>query len=313
MRNTGIKYKSGEQTPIINLSFAELLPPLPDEQYQKLEQDILQNGCYCPIILNEDMEIVDGHHRHGLCEKHGIAYEMVVFSFEDVLEAQQWALETQKARRNLSAWELGQIALKLKPAIEEKGKIKISENGGDRRSEDAISAFQISEKPIDQPKINTTKELAQTAGISHDTMNKVIQIDEHAPTPIKEALSSGELSVNQGYNLTKQLKDVPEEEREQAAERALEMGKARKEMQKADAETDRQSKISKQFCTAFEKAILLEPTAENVRIWVSCSRMTGEEAKDMAADATEIAEIFTTIAKLLEGRDEEKTEEGIQA
>jgi hypothetical protein len=36
---------------------------------------------------------------------------MAVFAFEDDLEAQRWALDTQKARRNLSAWELGQIAL----------------------------------------------------------------------------------------------------------------------------------------------------------------------------------------------------------
>ena len=57
--------------------------------------------------------IVDGHHRHELCEKHGIPYKMAVFSFTDMLEAKQWALDTQKGRRNLDKWELGKIALKL--------------------------------------------------------------------------------------------------------------------------------------------------------------------------------------------------------
>ena len=42
------------------------------------------------------MVIVDGHNRQSLCEKHGLPYTMAVFSFEDLLEAKQWALDTQK-------------------------------------------------------------------------------------------------------------------------------------------------------------------------------------------------------------------------
>ena len=102
MKNTNVIYDSTEQTPVILPAFAELLPSLTDEQYAALEADILQNGCYSPIIINEDNVIVDGHHRYEICEKHGIPYQMTVFSFEDDLEARQWALDTQKARRNLS-------------------------------------------------------------------------------------------------------------------------------------------------------------------------------------------------------------------
>ena len=42
MRNTGITYKSGEREPQILREFAELLPPLTDEQRQALEADILR-------------------------------------------------------------------------------------------------------------------------------------------------------------------------------------------------------------------------------------------------------------------------------
>ena len=119
MKNTQVRYSSEEKSPTVSPTFSELLPPLPEEQMAMLEADILQNGCYSPIIVNEDLEIVDGHHRYRICKEHGLPYEMAVFSFADVLEAQQWALETQKSRRNLTVWELGQIALKLKPAIEQ--------------------------------------------------------------------------------------------------------------------------------------------------------------------------------------------------
>ena len=63
MRNTGVSYGSDEQTPHILQEFAELLPPLTEEQRQALEADILQNGCYSPIIVDEELHIVDGHNR----------------------------------------------------------------------------------------------------------------------------------------------------------------------------------------------------------------------------------------------------------
>ena len=54
---------------------------------------------------------------------------MAVFSFEDLLEAKQWALDTQKGRRNLEKWELGKIALKLKPEVEAKARANQSAAG----------------------------------------------------------------------------------------------------------------------------------------------------------------------------------------
>ena len=106
-----------------------------------LEADLLANGCYAPVIVNEDMVIVDGHNRQKLCQQHGIPYEMAVFSFVDLLEAKQWALDTQKGRRNLDKWELGKIALKLKPDIEARARRNMSAGGGDQKSEDAKSGF----------------------------------------------------------------------------------------------------------------------------------------------------------------------------
>lgn len=70
MKNTGITYTSAERSPVILPEMAELLPPLSAEQSAALEEDLLRNGCYSPIIVNEDMVIVDGHNRQSLCEKH---------------------------------------------------------------------------------------------------------------------------------------------------------------------------------------------------------------------------------------------------
>ena len=122
MQNTKIEYSSSERTPVVLPEMEQLLPPLCEEQFSALESDILENGCYTPVIVNEDMVIVDGHNRFRICEKHGLLFRMLVFSFQDLLEAKQWALDTQKGRRNLDKWELGKIALKLKPEIEARAK-----------------------------------------------------------------------------------------------------------------------------------------------------------------------------------------------
>ena len=297
MKNTGITYSSAERVPVRLPEMAELLPPLSEEQLAALEADLLKNGCYSPVIVNEDMVIVDGHNRQRLCEKHGLPYQMAVFAFDDLLEAKQWALDTQRGRRNLDKWELGKIALKLKPEIEARAKANMSAGGQAYRPSEEGSAM-LPNLPISS--VDTRKELADAVGLGERTMGKVMQIDEHAPAPVKEALDKKELSINQGYNLTRQLQEVPEEQREQAALEALELEKAKKEIRQNDAEIDRRSRIAGVFCKAFEKAVLLDVTEENVRIWVECTRMNQEEVTDTVKEARELAETFSSIADILE-------------
>lgn len=296
MHNTGTIYSSTERIPTVLPEMAELLPPLTGEQLAALETDILKNGCYSPVIVNEDMVVIDGHNRQRLCEQHGLPYQMAVFSFEDMLEAKQWALDTQKGRRNLDKWELGKIALRLKPDIEARARANQSAAGGDKFGEKPLSATL----PEAVSSVDTRRELADAVGLGERTMGKVMQIDEHAPTAVKEALDSGDLSINQGYNITRQVRELPEEQREEAAALAVELEKAKKEIRQCDAEADRRGRIADLFCKAFEKAVLLTPTEENVRIWTECTRMTREEIEDSVKDARELAEVFTAIAGILE-------------
>ena len=296
MRNTGIEYTSAERTPTILPDLAELLPPLSGEQLAALEKDILQNGCYAPIIVNEDLVIVDGHNRQQICTRHSLPYKMAVFAFDDLLEAKQWALDTQKGRRNLDKWELGKIALKLRPEIEARAKAnQQAYHGNQYESGPSATLPEVHSAPVD-----TRKELAASVGLGERTMGKVMQIDEHAPAAVKEALDKKELSINQGYQITRQIQDLPEDEQGQAALELVELEKAKKEIREKDAEIDRQSKIAGVFCKAYEKAVLLTPTEENVRIWVKCTRMTKEEMEDTIKESRELAGVFTSIAGLME-------------
>lgn len=266
-----------------------LLPPLSEEQMTALEADILKNGCYTHIIVDEKLVIIDGHHRQKICVEHDIPYTMLVFSFENMLEAKQWALDTQKNRRNLTAWELGNIALKLKPDLEARAK----ENQGNRS--DLSATLPESYEPVD-----TRKELADTVGIGERTMGKVMQIDEHGPEAVKEALDKKELSVNKGYNLTKQLQQLPEDQREQAAIDAVELEKAKQRIRKTDAEIDSKAKVSSLFSKAYAGAVRLVPSEENVRAWVEFSCMDPTDMEDMIRQSRDLSARFSAVADILE-------------
>lgn len=295
MQNTKAEYGSDQYTPVVLPEMEQLLPPLSAEQLSALEGDILENGCYAPIIVNEKMVIIDGHNRFRICEKYGLPYKMVVFSFADLLEAKQWALDTQKSRRNLEKWELGKISLKLKPEIEARARANQSAAGGDKTNQGALlTTLSEALSPV-----NTRKELADVVGIGEVTMGKVIQIDEHAPAAVREALDNKELSINQGYNITRQVRELPEDEQEKAAALAVEMEKAKKEIRQSDAEADRRHKIAGLFCKAYERAVLLTPTLENVRCWVNCTRMRPEEIEDSVKESYELAQVFQTIGDIL--------------
>ena len=299
MRNTGTLYRSTEKIPTVLLEFRDLLPPLSQEQRAALERDILQNGCYAPVIVDQELRIVDGHNRQAICQCHGLPYTMLVFEFKDALEAKQWALDTQKGRRNLDNWELGKIALKLKPDVEARAKKNMSAGGqafhpGNVTKEGMATLPNL---PSSTAPVVTRKELADSVGLGERTMGKVMQIDVNAPAPVKEALDNKELSINQGYNLTRQLQQVPEAQREDAAQAALD--DLRKEVRKKDAEIDRKSKIAKRFCAAYEKINLLEVNEDNIRIWVDCTRMKPDEIADAAEESYRHSEMFREIGDFL--------------
>lgn len=292
MQNTKTEYGSSERLPVVLPEMEQLLPPLSTEQFSSLESDILKNGCYAPVIVNENMIVIDGHNRLRICEKHSLPYKMLVFSFADLLEAKQWALDTQKGRRNLDKWELGQIALRLKPDIEARARANQSAAGGDKSDKGALS---VNSPKAFQP-IDTRKEMAQAVGIGEQAMGRIARLSEEAPQALKDALENKKVSVNRGWKILKAVRQMPPEEQESAVE---EMLAAVREIDQLDAEADHRHKIASLFCKAYERAVLLTPTLENIRLWVECTRMRPEEIADSMEESYELAQTFQTIGDLL--------------
>ena len=146
---------------IIDEEFKNLLPPLTPEDFEKLEKNILKDGCRDALIVWEEEKIlIDGHHRYKICKKHRLPFGVEEISFANRDEAIAWMLEHQKSRRNMNKFQWAEIVLKRKSSIEAEAKDNQRAGGG--------AVYQKSEKPV-----HTMKILAKLAGVSHDTLYKV--------------------------------------------------------------------------------------------------------------------------------------------
>jgi hypothetical protein len=77
------------------------------EEYAGLEANIVADGCHDPLIVwEEEQVLLDGHHRHEICTRHGLPYTTITLSLPSLDAAKLWMLRHQHGRRNLSPNEL---------------------------------------------------------------------------------------------------------------------------------------------------------------------------------------------------------------
>ncbi len=95
-------------TPISITVVAELkayIPPLTNEEFSLLEQNILAEGCREALILWQNAEqfiLVDGHNRYEICQKHQIPYKTITKSFADIETVKNWMIQNQLGKRNIT-------------------------------------------------------------------------------------------------------------------------------------------------------------------------------------------------------------------
>ena len=273
---------------IIDSEFRELLPPLTEELKEELEKDILKNGCLSPLVV-WNKTLIDGHHRYDICMKHNIQFDLIQMEFKDRLEAMEWTWMHQKNRRNLTKYELAQIALKFKPVIEAKAK----ENQGKRNDLTSVrNLTKVNDENTGEIEtIDTKKELAKIAGVSHDTIHKVEVIEEKAPEEIKQQVKKGELTINSAYVLTK------------SAEKAVVLDKFRKEKEThifgiedfnnlTNEQFEKCVELSKKYQNAIYKINQLYVDEDSLKAW-NCITDT-KEMIDI-----ELADINSAIQKLI--------------
>lgn len=193
-----------------------MIPALLPEEFSQLETNCIQHGIQDSIKVWNNY-VIDGHNRYEIAQKHKLKFEIEELHFENELKVREWMILNQFGRRNLSNYQRSILALQLEDVFKEKAKENLSKTGGDRKS-----ALQISANPIITP-IDTRKELAKVAQVSHDTIAKVKHIEQKASPEVKAKLNTGEVSINQVYQEIKkeEKQEAKKQERKLLAETGL--------------------------------------------------------------------------------------------
>ena len=87
----------------IDPEFQSQIPPLTDDEFKQLEENILKEGkLLSPLIVWNNI-LVDGHNRYAILQKHPeIYFSTMPLRFENREEAIAWICRNQLGRRNLS-------------------------------------------------------------------------------------------------------------------------------------------------------------------------------------------------------------------
>jgi N6-adenosine-specific RNA methylase IME4 len=173
----------------IKEEFKKLIPPLTVEEFKQLEQNCLDEGIREKIITWNGF-IIDGHNRYEIATRWNLDYKTENKYFKNENDVKEWMINNQFGRRNLSNYQRSVLALQLEEVFSEKAKenLKLSDGKGKQKS------AELKIEPIE-----TRKELAKVANVSHDTIAKVKKIEAVATPEVKAQLSTGEISINQAY------------------------------------------------------------------------------------------------------------------
>jgi hypothetical protein len=198
--------------------FKNRLRPLSKYERERLEENLIADGCREPLVVwtpipvdgehkcygSGDCRLVpgdgvwtctscdhdpapmehvllDGHNRLEICSRLGIHYEIVdANGIQSGADALRWIDGNQAGRRNEPAFVRFEGVAENKAEIQEKARANQVASGGDVRSK-AVS--QNSDEPI-----RTDETLAEMAGMSRDTFRKAQRLREEAAPELLDAL-----------------------------------------------------------------------------------------------------------------------------
>ena len=164
---------------IIDPEFRDLLPPLPDDKFKQLEENVLANGIREPLVLWQGI-LVDGHNRYEIAKRHNLPFTTIDYQFGDRNDVLLWIANNQFGRRDLTTYERSVLALKIKPVIAAKADERMKSGV---KQDNPIQIFGEGypvEKEATQESKSTAKErttnaqIAKLAGVSDETIRKVI-------------------------------------------------------------------------------------------------------------------------------------------
>ncbi len=181
----------------VNPEYEKLLPKMSDEEFAELKASMETEGQHYPIVANENLEVLDGHHRFRACLELGIEPDFEVRRFEDKLLEKKFVIEANLRRRHLNNFQLVELGVPLLEIEKELAKKRQAAGGKNGRNtqvglapDDAKAAF----------KGKATAAVAKKVGVSTRTFERGKKILEKASEEDKQQLRKGKASISKVYS-----------------------------------------------------------------------------------------------------------------
>ncbi|MES2150452.1 MAG: hypothetical protein V4508_11770 [Pseudomonadota bacterium] len=250
----------------INEELRSFIDPLTHNEHAALERSLLAEGCRDALVLWGEV-LIDGHNRYAICRQHGIEFRTVQnASFNSIEDVMLWVIDNHLARRSVSDYQRGVLALRKKDIVT----ARVAQKSGE--PEPAADGARVAESPP----WNTREDVAKAARVSSNTISQIERIQKAATPQLVEAVRAGTISINAAANVASLPESVQNaavaggrKELQQAARQVREQkagGRPPKEPA-ADAETELRVQVAK----LREKVDALE--VENARLREQISEM----------------------------------------
>jgi ParB-like chromosome segregation protein Spo0J len=178
----------------------QLLPSLSDEDYQRLRTDIAERGIMVPVEVDEDGNVLDGHHRMRIAAELGIKCPTIVRKDMAEYDKRIHAVMLNLARRQLTDAQKVMLGERIEPDITERARVRQIVLANTRPTQNLM------DKCPEGAETSTTRdEVAEVVGLgsgrTYDRNKKIIeearQMAEESPevAEVLEAAERGEADM----------------------------------------------------------------------------------------------------------------------
>jgi hypothetical protein len=183
---------------IINQELRSFIDPLTPVEYAALERSLLAEGCRDALVTWRDV-LIDGHNRYDICQKHGIPFRTVHNNnFETLEDVMLWVIDNNLARRSVSDFQRGMLALRKKEIVAARAAQRAAEAAPEQGSDTA--AEPAADDAVDPP-WSTREDVAKAARVSASTLGQIERIRKTAAPELVDAVRSGTISVSAAANV----------------------------------------------------------------------------------------------------------------
>ena len=187
----------------IDPEFQSQIPPLTDDEFKQLEENILKEGKLLSPLIVWNNTLVDGHNRYAILQKHPeIYFSTMPLPFESREEVLAWICKNQLGRRNLTP-EQKKFLIGKQYSVEHR---KPGGNGNNQYTATTQEAVQeelcqIDTIPPTSAEASVRKQIAERNNVSEsyvarsEKFMRGVEIMEQMVPGMQEKILSGQFKV----------------------------------------------------------------------------------------------------------------------